>query len=145
MRKLPVRYCDDTGCIDYVSRTPPELATELERVQKSRLDAIRILSRVRRVRHPAVLSAKFQLLVCGGGKAETPTDKATELARLSRAMELACQTLGRLRNSRVQWLEEARFVLTYGTASKQRERATGFGKKRYYQDEEQYGDDKMDA
>lgn len=145
-KKVLVRYVGEQGAVDYVSRTPAELDVELARVRKSRVEALRILSRVRRLRHPVISSARFQLMACAGPETNegTVTEKATELARLSQSLEQACNTLARLSNSRVRWLEEARFTLTYGATPKCRERATGFGKKRkfnYDDNEGENGDD----
>lgn len=147
-RKVPVRFHDGCSVIEYVSRTPKELQTEIERVRRSRLEALRVLRRVKRIRHPAVLSARFQLIVCDTPQSAddmSPKQKAEELARMSRALELARDTLGRLSNSRVRWLEEARFVLAYGSTPRCRDRPASFGKKRRKKyEEELYGEDDLD-
>lgn len=128
-KKFPVCYISSAGEIQYVGRTRAELPRELERVRNSIHAALRILFRLRRVRHKVIVTATFQLRNCLREipESDDPYWVASEIARLSYIMEDTRKIIDRLKNSRTHWLEQVRFTLTYGQTPKQRDPAGSYG------------------
>jgi hypothetical protein len=123
--KIPVIYQQGPIRIEYVDKTPSELDPELARVRESVHRALQILARLSRLKHIAIVSARFQLQNCLSELKPDSShdDKAKELARINYTMEDTLGLLNRLSNSRIEWLEAARFQLTYGQTPKKRDLA----------------------
>lgn len=121
--KICIRFTSPEETIEYISKTPDELWVEYERILQAIKDALRALSRIRFVRNIVIATAQLQLQSAVRPLPEDISDEelAKEIARLSKLMEDTIKILSRLSNSRTQWLEEARFILTYGQTPKKKE------------------------
>lgn len=130
-KKLPVVWTTDDGTVvEYVPRIASELRPEFERVREHGLRAARVLSRLKRHKNIILVSARFELEHCHQAPPEGAGDEwyAREIARLSYVYEQTHQLLSRLVNSRIQFIENARFLLTYGQTPTKREPATSYSK-----------------
>ena len=128
-RKVPIRYQTADQRVDYVPRRPAELPVELDRVRTGILRALRVLNRMKRIRHSAIVGARFQLeqALCDVPAGASEEWMADEIGRLSFVMADSLKLLSQLCHSRTHWLEEARFILTYGQTPKKREPAGSYG------------------
>jgi hypothetical protein len=128
-KKFPIRWTNaDGSTIEYVDRAESELRAELERVRDHGFRAAKVLSRIRTGRHVVIVAARFELEHC---QRVVPDDASSawlsaEIARLSYVYQQTLELLNRLSNSRIHWLEETRFLLTYGQTPKKREAAGNF-------------------
>lgn len=124
--KYRVCYSDTQTTINYVDRTATELRSELERVQAAVLSGVRILAGILRLRNALIIGAYVQLKHCLREIPATaaPEEVAMEIARLSHIMGVLVESLNKLSNSRINNLQEARFILTYGQTPKKREPMT---------------------
>lgn len=130
VKKVVIKYDDGSVYRNYVGKTSSELRPEIERILESIRIVLRILTRLRRTRHPVIITSRFQLL---NGIRELSLDDMTdeeianEIARLSYLMEDTLSQLNKLEHSRTHHLEEARFRLTYGQTPQKREAAGSYG------------------
>lgn len=129
-RKLAVQWVTPEGeVLDFVDRTPSDLPIELARVRSHGLLAAKVLSRLKRLRNAEIIRARFELEHCQRPEPEdVPAEwYAQEIARLSYVYQQVLQVLNRLCHARTRWLEETRFLLTYGQTPKKREPAGTYG------------------
>jgi len=144
-QKYTIRWALDDGTkVTYVDRPAGELRSELERVRNAGLLAAKVLSRLRRVRNSSIQLALFELAHCSQAVPEDAPPKwlADEIARLSFTYSGVVKLLNLLSNSRVRWLEEARFLLTYGQTPIKRDTPTKPALRRYAREDfdESYDD-----
>jgi len=121
--KLPIIYETPTDRVEYVGKEPDELWPELRRIHTVIRSCIRMLSRIRFVRHIVLVSARFQLMNSLRTMSDTASDDelAQEIARLNFLLGDTVKILDQLSNSRTPLLEELRFTLTYGQTPRRRE------------------------
>lgn len=122
-KKIPIVYQSGTQTIEYVGKTSSELRPEYARVRDAIHRALRVLSRLRRLRQIVLVSARFQLNEALRELPEDASDEqvADEIARLSFVMQDTFDVLAKLEHSRTPFIQEARFILTYGQTPRKRE------------------------
>lgn len=121
-RKFPIVFRGVEPPIEYVDKTAHELRIELQRVHAAVATTQMLLSRLPRALHPGIKAARFQLAnMLRDVSALTDDEAADELARLNYCMEDALALLNMLSDSKVEWLEKARFELTFGQTPRKRE------------------------
>lgn len=121
--KYPIVWTSNGEEFVYVDKLTPELRPEYRRLADSIRLGIRMLSFMRRIRHPAIVSARFNLLNAGVVDPDSLSDEqvALELGRLSHLMHDTVTLLNQLSGSRIDHLEQARFQLTFGQVPKKRD------------------------
>lgn len=138
-RRIPVIWVTAGGqTIEFVERAPSELAPELARVADHGVRAAKVLSRLKRLRNVHIVRARFELGHCQQEVPDLASHEwlAGEIARLSYVYKQVLDELNKLCHARTRWLEEARFLLTYGQTPQKREPAGNYGSRSKQRSEE---------
>jgi len=145
-RRFEVSYLYKGETVEFVPRLASEVLPELYRIYEAVLNASRTLATMRRVRHWAVQSARFQLAnaIRAPLSSFTPETGAAEIARLSCVLQDTLEILSTLCNSRTTNLEQTRFILTYGQTPRKREQVMKKGAQSYVEEEDDSGDESAD-